>query len=115
MGSAAPPVGAGAEVVGEDGDPVGDGGRDILEVSLKEVSVKEELAAELAADGAMVGVSPRADVAEVGAAGAGVVPVPAGTPPEPEIVSVVLLRVGVGVVDDSAEPGTGTAGVETVV
>jgi hypothetical protein len=76
----------------------------MLEVSPKVVSVKAELAAELAAGGAMVG-----------AAGAGVVPVPAGTPPEPEMLSVVLLMVGVGVVDDSAEPGTGTTEVETVV
>lgn len=111
LGSAAPPVGAGAEVVGEEGDPVGDGGREMLEVSPKVVSVKEELAA----GGAMVGVSTGADVVVVGAVSAGVMPVPAGTPPEPEIVSVVLLMVGVGVVDDSAEPGTGTGAVETVV
>jgi hypothetical protein len=96
---AASPVGASAEVVGGDGDPVGEGGR--VGVSVKDVLVNDP-AAELpdVDGGGKVAVSPVADV--VGAGGA-------------EVMPVSLLMLGTGVVVDSPEPGTGTEGLGTVV
>lgn len=90
--SVAPPVGIGGVAVEVVGEPV---------TPSVDVAIAEEPAAELTAGGGNVTVSPGEDVAGVGAAGAGVVPM------------AVLIMLGTGVVEDVTEPGTVI--LETVV
>lgn len=95
--------------------PVGDGGAEMmeLEVSVKVLEANDVLDSELAAGGVVVGVSPGAVVAGVIALGAGVVLVEISL--ELETVLEVLLKEGTNVVEDSAEPGGGTVGLDVLV
>lgn len=109
MRVAAPPVGAGAEVIGEVGDPVGEGGR--VGVSVKDVLVNDPAAELPVSDGGgKASVVLGADVLGADVVGADVVG-PAGA----EVMPVSELMLGTGVVADSPEPGTGTEKLGTVV
>jgi hypothetical protein len=108
----APPVAIGDVVDGLGDVPVGDVEGERLEVSVKALEASELPAAELAAGGGLVGVSPGADVAGVETTVGGVL-VPIGTELEP---GTGLLSGGAGVLEDTTVPGGGeTAELEWTV
>lgn len=110
--SPAPPVAIGDVVDGAADVPVGGVEGEVLEVSVKALEASELPAAELAAGGGPVGVSPGADGAGVEPTAGGVL-VPTGTELGP---GTGLLSGGAGVLEDTIVPGGGeTAELERTV